>query len=606
MGLREKADFSLQAVTLFVALLTALFLCAARHYTSDWRDRRVFRKHLARTQNRLKPGETKETSTSNSETDGTLRSSRRQWKRFVAALPFMPLATAYVAVRIAWDLFELLVFCAIDGARDAATNAVRVVRMLGVFAYSQSVRLLAEFDVRRRAQDMLIAVVENTVVWLFQTAFPALAALGDRCAQQLRLFAGWWARRGGPWLTDAIERLVVGAVVPSFLWASSALQVLCARALWLGTRVVQAATILANDLSRDIAIAYTWITHAVSWLTSHQRWWFNSDWIRLISLHLVPSAERLREIYRILKDAILPRCALLLCRAYTDAVVPLGRQLFRYADHVLQIAVGAGIRIYKGLIVAKPALLEILELLSRVDFYAPAVSTFIWVSENVAPAIVRGPRHAWRAFYAWIKQSAWIVGVLWDAYARLRDYLLVPFTHALFRGCTALWQSIVRSSISIAAWRWLATVAWPLVSQALAHCLRESDRLFAALSARLWELLCTQGVLFSRWYAHCTLLLGDTAGWMYDVLCAASLWLQANGSVVVAAVWPLVCRGFDDGVDAMRDVYRRLLVAMDNAVAAVGDKVVELARKGAVHDETHAHGHNSSTKPGATHDVKSE
>ncbi|KAJ2748145.1 hypothetical protein H4S06_005047, partial [Coemansia sp. BCRC 34490] len=258
--------------------------------------------------------------------------------------------------------------------------------------------------------------------------------------------------------------------------------------------------------------------------------------------------------------------------------VPLGRQLFRYADHVLQIAVGAGIRIYKGLIVAKPALLEILELLSRVDFYAPAVSTFIWVSENVAPAIVRGPRHAWRAFYAWIKQSAWIVGVLWDAYARLRDYLLVPFTHALFRGCTALWQSIVHSSISIAAWRWLATVAWPLVFQALAHCLRESDRLFAALSARLWELLCTQGVLFSRWYAHCTLLL-------------------ANGSVVVAAVWPLVCRGFDDGVDAMRDVYRRLLVAMDNAVAAVGDKVVELAHKGAVHDETHAHGHNPPTKP---------
>ncbi|KAJ2655157.1 hypothetical protein IWW48_005684 [Coemansia sp. RSA 1200] len=605
MGLREKADFSLQAVTLFVALLTALFLCAARHYTSDWRERRVFRKHLARTQNRLKPGENKEPSSSNSETDGTLRSGRRQWKRFVAALPFMPLATAYVAVRIAWDLFELLVFCVIDGARDAATNAVRVVRLLSVFAYNRSVRLLAEFDVRRRAQDMLIAVVENTVVWLFQTAFPALGALGDRCAQQLRLFASWWAKRGGPWLTDTIEHLVVGAVVPSCVWTSNALQVLCVRALWLGTRVVQAATILANDLSHDVAIAYAWITHAVSWLISHQRWWFNSDWIRLISLYLLPSAERLQKLYCILVDAILPRCTLLLCQAYTNAVVPFGCQMFRYADHVLQMAVGAGIRIYKGLTLAKPVLLEILELLSRVDFYAPAVSTFIWVSENVAPAIVRGPRHAWRLFYAWIKQSSWIVGVLWDAYARLRDYLLVPFTHALFRGCMALWQSIVRSSISIAAWRWLVTVAWPLVSQAFAHCLHASDRLFAALSARLWELFCTQGMLFSRWYAHCTQLLGGVVGWTYDMSCAASLWLQTNGAVAIATVWPLVCRGFDDGVDAMRDVYRRLLVAMDNAVAMVGDKVVELARKGTVHDETHAHGHNSPTKSNATH-VKGE
>ncbi|KAJ2843261.1 hypothetical protein GGI22_007272, partial [Coemansia erecta] len=72
MGLREKADFNLQAITLFVALLTVLFLWAARHYTSDWRERRVFRKHLVKTQSRLKhDNEVKDK-----------RKGRRHWKRF--------------------------------------------------------------------------------------------------------------------------------------------------------------------------------------------------------------------------------------------------------------------------------------------------------------------------------------------------------------------------------------------------------------------------------------------------------------------------------------------------------------------------------------------
>ncbi|KAJ1663256.1 hypothetical protein EV178_005146 [Coemansia sp. RSA 1646] len=320
MGLREKADFNLQAITLFVALLTVLFLCAARHYTSDWRERRVFRKHLVRTQTRLKHNN----NNNNKEVPKDKRDGRRQWKRFVAALPFMPLATAYVCVRIGWDLFELLVFCTIDGTRETAISAVQSTQALTVFAYTQSTRILVGLDVKRRAQDALIAVIENTVVWLFNTAFPKIGMLGDRCAQQLRAFACWWAERGGPWLRDAIEHLVLNGIVPAYGWCSSALIAVYARTLWLGVRCVQAASILANDIARDVAIAYAWAASVVSWLTSLQRWWFTSRWMHFISYYVVASAERVEKI-----------C---LCRGFDDGALAM-RDVYRQLIVAMDAAV---------------------------------------------------------------------------------------------------------------------------------------------------------------------------------------------------------------------------------------------------------------------------
>ncbi|KAJ1860754.1 hypothetical protein LPJ57_006627, partial [Coemansia sp. RSA 486] len=119
MGLREKTDFNLQIISLGCAILVILVLSASRHYTSDWRERRLFRRQLAETQQRL-------ASTAQEPRAG----SRRRWKRFVAALPLMPLATAYVIVRLGWDVFELLVFCSIDFVRALATRSFVVTRDL--------------------------------------------------------------------------------------------------------------------------------------------------------------------------------------------------------------------------------------------------------------------------------------------------------------------------------------------------------------------------------------------------------------------------------------------------------------------------------------------
>ncbi|KAJ2565359.1 hypothetical protein IW140_005351 [Coemansia sp. RSA 1813] len=461
MGLREKADFNLQAITLFVALLTVLFLCAARHYTSDWRERRVFRKHLVRTQTRLKHNN----NNNNKEVPKDKRDGRRQWKRFVAALPFMPLATAYVCVRIGWDLFELLVFCTIDGTRETAISAVQSTQALTVFAYTQSTRILVGLDVKRRAQDALIAVIENTVVWLFNTAFPKIGMLGDRCAQQLRAFACWWAERGGPWLRDAIEHLVLNGIVPAYGWCSSALIAVYARTLWLGVRCVQAASILANDIARDVAIAYAWAASVVSWLTSLQRWWFTSRWMHFISYYVVASAERVEKICRMLMDGILPRCLSVIRQAYMHILLPFGRHISWYGDQVIQAVLGAGVHIYKGLLLSRPVLLEILDLLSR-------------------------------------------------------------------------------------------------------------------------------SILFRKWYGYSSDISRAVFFWMYDTTGTVSLWLQTNTVRTLAILWPLVCRGFDDGALAMRDVYRQLIVAMDAAVAMVGDLVVELARRNTVHNPA---------KPGAAH-----
>ncbi|KAJ2400768.1 hypothetical protein GGI23_001828 [Coemansia sp. RSA 2559] len=575
MGLREKADFNLQAITLFVALLTVLFLWAARHYTSDWRERRVFRKHLVKTQSRLKhDNEAKDK-----------RKGRRHWKRFVAALPFMPLATAYVGVRVAWDLFELLVFCTIDGTRGAASKAAQSAYALVVFAYTRAVRLLAELDVKRRAQDALIAVIENTVVWLFGTVFPAVGALGDRGAQQCHVFACWWAERGGPWLRDAIECLVLDGMVPAYGWCSSTLQSAYAKALWLGARCVQAATILANDLICDIAIAYACAASAASWLTSHQRWWFNSRLLHLIACFIIPSAERLEKIRRILLHDILPRCLLAIWQAHTHILLPFGRHMAMYGDQAIQVALGAGTHIYKGLLLAKPVLIELLELLPRVDFYAPVVSICVWLSKHVVAVVIfQSPAHAWRLFCAWIQQSSWMVNLLWGAYARLRDELLVPVVHVLSRGCVLIWQKIVCGSVSMAAWRWLRVSAWPIVSTMLVHCLHQTQHVLAVLSNNIKDVLYAQGILFRKWYSYSSEFSGAAFCQVYNTIGTATRWLQTNIVRMMAIVWPLVCRGVDEGVLAMRDVYKQLIVVMDGAVAMVGDLVVEFARSRAVHN----------------------
>ncbi|KAJ2825688.1 hypothetical protein IWW50_002736 [Coemansia erecta] len=120
MGLREKTDYNLQLVSLGCVLAVVLVLTAARRYTSDWRERREFRRHLASTQRRLAQTTRRNstggisavqrttlarratvTSTNDSPSvDSSGVRHRRRWKRFIAAVPLMPLATAYVAVRI--------------------------------------------------------------------------------------------------------------------------------------------------------------------------------------------------------------------------------------------------------------------------------------------------------------------------------------------------------------------------------------------------------------------------------------------------------------------------------------------------------------------------
>ncbi|KAJ2804216.1 hypothetical protein H4R21_001727, partial [Coemansia helicoidea] len=187
MGVRERTDANLQLVSLGCAVTVVLALAAARRYTGDWRERRGFRRQLAATQKRLTAGPQTE----------QRRQQRRKWKRFVAAAPLAPLVAAYIAVRVGWGVFEVLVFSAIDVLCDTAAG----LRPLPTRALAWAAAAWRRMDARRRAEAAVVAVVVGTVGRLLAAGLPALT----RGAAWTRR----WIRRAGPAFGAAAEAAVL-------------------------------------------------------------------------------------------------------------------------------------------------------------------------------------------------------------------------------------------------------------------------------------------------------------------------------------------------------------------------------------------------------------
>ncbi|KAI9503845.1 hypothetical protein BX070DRAFT_224613 [Coemansia spiralis] len=632
MGLREKSDFNLQTVSLFIALLTILFLCAARHYTSDWRERRVFRRHLVQTQTRLKhtpslsdikkrniasgvdspesdlpeeknrelrpqmtaTGQFSDHSTTVSEGDR----GRRRWKRFIAALPFMPLATAYVAARIGWDLFELLVFCSIDAARDTAITASASARSLAVFAYTNCVELFVCLNIKRRAQDAAIAIVENTVVLLFQTVFPAVGELFAHCISGMHIFAEWWMEYGGPAVRDALEKTVLGGIVPAYHQINTAVIAVCTRSLWLCTRVYQAIAILAKDFAHDIAIAYRWTVSIVSWITSRERWWFNPKLQHLMS-YVIPSSEQLAQLRRFFVERLVSWCIASIEFMVIDALLPCYHWCSRVGDQALQLLVGVSVRAYSMLLLTAPTLFHIVELLFSIDLYAPLITTVIWLVNHGASTIVSNLTHAWHSFSSWILQFNWILSVCLDRYSRARDNILIPMIRALSSLFKYAWLLVVHGQFSQAIGMWLKVTVWPFIAHILAWCLVASQNNLASLWITIQTFAHSQQMVFHRWYVYTSGISSSMAGHIYYGVLVTMNLMQIQAVYCTTAVWPVVQRGVGDGLQAMGDVYVQLAAAVDLAVATVGDLVVEFARRNTVHASTHEQSGSSRERQAA-------
>ncbi|KAJ2783692.1 hypothetical protein GGI18_003496, partial [Coemansia linderi] len=353
MGLREKTEFSLQTASLVSAVAFLLFFWAARHYTSDWRERRVFKRRLVDTHRRLTTGKDERVG------------GRLQWKRFVAAVPLVPLATAYVAVRLGWDVFELLVFCSIDFSRHASVRTVEALVAGSAWVHASAAEVARRLDAGRRLQDAVIAVVEGAVVWLFHSLFPAVARAAGWARGCGEALVRWWERvDGAVWLRDAVEAAVLEGIVPAAdaLWRGGA--AVAGRSAWLVGRAVEAAAILGADVARDLRLLAACAAVVADWLACDRRWW-RDPLIRVAAVRVATmGADCLRLLHRWLAVWVAPRLADALCLLWAagrSAMCACGHLV----DTLLQSALGAAVRL-GGLLA--PLATRAWVWLQRVDF----------------------------------------------------------------------------------------------------------------------------------------------------------------------------------------------------------------------------------------------
>ncbi|KAJ2487722.1 hypothetical protein IWW37_005119 [Coemansia sp. RSA 2050] len=547
MGLREKTEFSLQTASLVSAVVFLLYFWAARHYTSDWRERRVFKRRLVNTHRRLTTKDNK----------ASEHSGRVQWKRFVAAVPLVPLATAYVAVRLGWDIFELLVFCSIDFWRHALVRSVEVVISTSAWVQATAVELARRLDAARRLQDLVIAVVEGTVVWLFHTLFPAVADMASRVRGGVESLAMWWERvEGAIWLRDAVEAVVLDGIVPTVenLWRS--VTAVAARSAWLVGRAVEAAAILGADVARDLRVLASWAAVAVDWLGCDQRWWrdprIRAAVVRVASV----SADWLRLLHRTLAMWVVPWTIDAMCLLWTLSANVV-RACGRSADKLLQNALGAIVRLC-GLL-------------------APlAVGVRVWLQRvDLLRGLTRGLRtagHYVEAAVGWVVRALVLAAALGaDVHAWAVSWVLLPGA-----------RLVATAAVSVGAYArlgalWAARViGMPLV---VAAC--EAARAVEAASVRAvawtmelkWNLAVLSwlpAVELRVWVGKVGLLLAELGR------CCCDAWPRVD-------LWPVVVDGWREAAQAMADVYTRLAAAVDAAVALVGDLIVEIARQSTVH-----------------------
>ncbi|KAJ2115128.1 hypothetical protein IW146_002558 [Coemansia sp. RSA 922] len=547
MGVREKTEFNLQTVCLVSAVWVILFFWAARHYTTDWRERRIFRRRLADTHRRL----TKEDKPSE-------HSGRLQWKRFVAAVPLVPLATAYVAVRLGWDVFELLVFCGIDVTRHTSARSVEAIVAVSAWVHATVAELAGRLDAAQRLRNMVIVAVECTVVWLFHTAFPAIADAMSRMGRGLEDAARWWERvDGAARLRDAIEALVLDGVIPALEALQRTAVAMYGRTAWLVGRTIEAAMILGADLIRDIRVLANWTAVAVDWLCCDQRWW-RDPLVHILIVRIASMcAEWLRSIRHMLATYMIPRLVNALHVAWTLSA-NAAWACRRLVDALLQNALGAAVRVCGQL---APLALAARLWLQRVDFLHPLAralwsvghhvyATVRWLAHGLALAAALGVDvHAWAA--AWILLPA--ARMVATIAVRLSEYIrlgavwaartiggplaaaICDVARSVEAALSVMWIAVQAINIPRLSWQWLPTVELEM------------------WIARVWTL---------------------AVGMLVELSRASSY-----------ALWPALMRGWRDAARAMADIYAQLVLLVDAAAALVGDLIVEYARQSTVHSE---------------------
>ncbi|KAJ2787640.1 hypothetical protein GGI15_000528 [Coemansia interrupta] len=351
-----------------------------------------------------------------------------------------------------------------------------MVQMLAIHARDYGAGLAARLEVGRRAQEMVISIVENTVVWLFQVAFPAIGAFLTRCGDWTRQFIAWWIETGGPVARDMVEDVVLNYLVPTYHYLVEALGYGYQRTVWLGGRAIEAVYVLGMDLVHDVNAIGDMVRTFVQWVSNNERWWFNpAIWQSLIEFSL-PGYCWLQRVYWVIVDQFIPWC--------------------------------------------------VATLFSNVVF-VPVISTltvairFVWkkILEQSASIV-----------YIWLVDSLYPLARQWSE-------LLLVHIRVLFA-----WERIgVFLALGWQRTRQLAVMVYHAVS---------SSPVVAYLKTAMGDSV----QVLQRW-------LGD----------------------LFVYLWPHAQRGWSDAAQAMYDVYRQLVSLVDDAVAMVGDYIVEFARSNAVH-----------------------
>ncbi|KAJ2448016.1 hypothetical protein EV183_005635 [Coemansia sp. RSA 2336] len=563
MGLRERTEIDLQVVSLGWALMTLLVLAAARRYTSDWRERRRFRRHLATTQQRLAPASRTSPEASNAQ-EGT------RWTRVVAAAPLVPLATAYVAVRVGWDVFEVVVFCLIDFGREAA-GGLSACAYAGWQAACNAWRGLM---LRRRAADFCVVLVESTVGWLFATAFPAVGRALESATRVMHLAAAWWVDFGGPALRDGIEFFVLDALVPAASFAARAAVAMRMRTQWLAVRIAEALVLVATDVWADV-----WAL--CQWMASDQRWWRDPR-IRLALLRGIRwQREQLHYMWDLLADRMLPGIESFVVWTYAWVLRPLALLAVDTGDWLLQAMLESAVRLSAAALALGTTMVRLWTRLLR---------GCRWLQQRFGPGLVAAMvslRHGLRRYAMlaadWCMQT---VDISRAIYIRVHELVFVPVVCAVM-------------SVGAAVWRRLAA-ADPYVRAALgqlaAHCRRLLHRLFEAVhpvsqyvehmllrvtsrvQQHLWRSVQAWGAAFMRWaYTSHSLLVPRIA----QMGTAGLNRLHHE----LTRLWPVLQHAGREGAWAMADVYGQLAALVDRFVAIAGDLIVDYARRNAVHPQ---------------------
>ncbi|KAI8320916.1 hypothetical protein GQ54DRAFT_305194 [Martensiomyces pterosporus] len=639
MGIREKTDLDLQAVSFAGALLTLLFFWAARGYTQDWRKRRLFRRELTKTQDRirlslLKNSEQQHTdnrrrkstgdlgqqpggdsdqdedgddaqslqrrrttgerysmdgyrnqSTPEEQGSSTGRKRRRGWKRFVAALPLMPLAAAYVVTRLGWDVFELLVFCTIDMALDAMSRSIDTAKRTLAFVRTWTAELVTRLDLKQRIASTAIIIVENTVVWLFNTALPSIGTGIAYCISQMKRFALWWAEAGGPALRDTIEVLVLDGLVPAYMSLSKGVVAAYLRLVWFCARMWEAASLLSLDLARDLRIVCGWVARFGRWVRDGEQWQRLVTQAIEVVVRLTPSRALLLKARSAILDQAVPwlttALACGLCLAYSRALLPAVRWCVCAGDRLLQHTSGMLVLVF-GMI-KDSALWErvLLPVFQNVQLYEVAARFVKLVGQSAASARHCVYLQCQKVRALWHK-SLWILNACRYAYSQARRVILLPAVEALTTLGSHLWKTVL-SPLAQSAAAVLRGVPGNALRRIALQLLLQVRKLAHLVETYLVEAVGKVQVRQWVWQACIRLASSALAARIRELAGVLQKTLSDHAERLLAALWPVTLRSWNDSVQALADMSRQLVSMVDLIVATVGDLIVDFARRNTVH-----------------------